>query len=415
MALSTLRSLGSAWLKRLGLGSRGVKTVLFLTGLFLVGFAVVFGVRSLWSLGDGTSGLGPTGITQPRTAATNAPQSGVARSQSKSQTKTSPTAPASGRASSAASPVLPSTAPDAAATNYIKGEGQGEGQGEGGYYAQRQATAQPNAKSPAKSPSEQHRMDQVLAELPTTAIATPTATAPPQTPAPPTAPVSLNITAAQPEAIPATAPPVVTAPPPAVLPTMTAFGRAYRPAHEVRWADPTNYGERATQDIFKRAVFHQPLIVLHETVSSADSAIAYFQTPHPKDADQASYHTLIRRNGTVVYLVPPEKRAFGAGNSIFAGPAGPETVKTHKQYPPSVNNFSYHISLESPPDGYGPGESHSGYTEAQYASLAWLVAQSTVPNNRITTHRHVDRSGDRIDPRSFDVAYFEKVLQRFRQ
>lgn len=186
------------------------------------------------------------------------------------------------------------------------------------------------------------------------------------------------------------------------------------PAYEVLWADPTNYGDRYSTDIDGNPVYHQPIIVLHETVYSADSAINFFRTPHPNESDQASYHTLIRLNGTVIYMVPPEKRAFGAGNSVFIGPNGPETVKTHRSYPPSVNNFAYHVSLETPYDGQDDEETHSGYTEAQYQSLAWLVAQSTVPDYRITTHREVDRSESRIDPRSFDRQKFFALLHQLR-
>ena len=35
---------------------------------------------------------------------------------------------------------------------------------------------------------------------------------------------------------------------------------------------------------------------------------------------------------------------------------------------------------------------------AQYLALAWLVAHTGVPDERITTHRAIDQSGSRIDP-----------------
>ena len=63
-------------------------------------------------------------------------------------------------------------------------------------------------------------------------------------------------------------------------------------------------------------------MVLHETVGTASSAVNFFQTPHPNDDDQVSYHTLVGLDGTVYYLVPPDKRAFGAGDSVFVGAAG---------------------------------------------------------------------------------------------
>ena len=227
---------------------------------------------------------------------------------------------------------------------------------------------------------------------------------------------------ASPEAVaPATSQAIVQSAPSAALsqsapaPTQAQLAQAMEtPPYEILWADPTNYGDRYSTDIDGNPVYQQPLIVLHETVYSADSAINFFRTPHPDESDQASYHTLIRLNGTVIYMVPPEKRAYGAGNSVFVGPNGPETVKTHQRYPPSVNNFAYHVSLETPYDGQDDEVEHSGYTEEQYRSLAWLIAQSTVPDYRITTHREVDRSESRIDPRSFDRQKFLTLLHQLR-
>ncbi|PIG91505.1 peptidoglycan recognition family protein [Gloeocapsopsis sp. IPPAS B-1203] len=189
----------------------------------------------------------------------------------------------------------------------------------------------------------------------------------------------------------------------------------YQPNYEVVPVHPTNYGVRLTTDINGVPVTNQPIVVLHETVSSAASTINFFQTPHYNERQQASYHALIKLDGTVVYLVPPEYRAFGAGNSIFDGISGAEAVKTHANFPPSVNNFAYHVALETPPSGRNNARRHSGYTEEQYRSLAWLIAQSSVPDNRITTHRAVDRSGTRIDPRSFNLNKFLQILRTNRQ
>jgi hypothetical protein len=178
-------------------------------------------------------------------------------------------------------------------------------------------------------------------------------------------------------------------------------------------ADPTNYGDRYLTDINGQVLQNDFIAVLHETVGSAQSAINLFRTPHPRDEDQVSYHTLIGRDGTIYYIVPPEKRAYGAGNSIFNGPNGPETVRTHPTLPPSVNNFAYHVSLETPGDGFNHQRSHSGYTQAQYDSLAWLMAQTIIPDSRITSHQAVDRSGSRMDPRSFDRQRFLSGLHRY--
>ena len=191
--------------------------------------------------------------------------------------------------------------------------------------------------------------------------------------------------------------------------------RTYQPTEWFYLAHPTNFGERYRQDILGNPAVLTPLIVLHETVGSGWSAVRLFLTPHARDADQVSYHTLIMRNGKIIYLVPPDKRAFGAGNSIFRGRNGWETVRTSRTLSPSVNNFAYHISLETPPDGRHNGPRHSGYTNAQYYSLAWLVAKTGLPRHRITTHQAVDRSGSRQDPRSFNWMSFQTILNQFPQ
>ncbi|MEH2388719.1 MAG: peptidoglycan recognition family protein [Nostoc sp.] len=198
--------------------------------------------------------------------------------------------------------------------------------------------------------------------------------------------------------------------------TTKAFAR-YRPNYQVASVDPSNYGERYAQDVNGIPVNNQPIIVLHETGYSASSAVNFFQVAHNDESVQASYHALIKLEGTVVYLVPPEKRAFGAANSVFDGSEGVETVQTNPNLPASVNNFAYHVSLETPPDSYDSSsqQTHSGYTEAQYNSLAWLIAQSQVRNDRITTHRLVDRSGKKIDPINFDGNKFLNLLNTYRQ
>ncbi|MGL5922432.1 peptidoglycan recognition protein family protein [Chroococcidiopsis sp.] len=194
----------------------------------------------------------------------------------------------------------------------------------------------------------------------------------------------------------------------------TATATSYKPRYQIAWAHPLNYGDRFATDIYGKPVYNKPIIVLHETVYSAASAINTFRTPHQQDDKQVSYHTLIGLDGTVIYIVPPEKRAFGAANSVFIGSHGAETVKTHPNLASSVNNFAYHVSLETPVDGRDRDRRHSGYTQAQYKSLAWLIAQSKVPDARITTHKAVDRSGSRSDPRSFDRRKFLSLLHAYR-
>jgi hypothetical protein len=189
----------------------------------------------------------------------------------------------------------------------------------------------------------------------------------------------------------------------------------YQPKYTVATIDSSNYGDRYKTDIHGKTLNNQPIAVLHETVGSAMSAINTFRTSHDNNNQQSSYHALITLNGTIVYLVPADKRAFGAGNSVFRGSKGIEAVQTSPNLPPSVNNFAYHISLETPLDGQKNSINHSGYTDAQYKSLAWLMALSNIPDERITTHQKVDLTGNRLDPRSFSFDKFFSILHTYRQ
>jgi N-acetylmuramoyl-L-alanine amidase len=179
----------------------------------------------------------------------------------------------------------------------------------------------------------------------------------------------------------------------------------------VEWAAPTNYGERMTKDLNGNVLNNALIVVIHETVGSAESAVNTFKAPnYSQEGDQVSYHALIALDGTVIFTVPFQYRAYGAGNSVFMGANGPESVQTNPRVAASVNNFAYHFSLETPVDGRHNGNTHSGYTAQQYQSLAWLVRYTKVPDTRVTYHKVVDRSGSRKDPRSFDQNFFFKTL-----
>lgn len=177
-------------------------------------------------------------------------------------------------------------------------------------------------------------------------------------------------------------------------------------------ADPSNYGERQHRDEYGRKVPHEPqLIVLHETVISEADTLKLFRTPHPRDADQVSYHMLLSPTGQRLRLVPDAKRAYGAGMSAW----GDMSVRIRPTSPGSINNVALHLSLVSPPDGRGESPAHSGYTPAQYESAAAQVllwqARWGIPLNRLTTHAAVDRSRSRSDPRAFRWHRFEQAWQ----
>jgi len=179
-------------------------------------------------------------------------------------------------------------------------------------------------------------------------------------------------------------------------------------------ADPTSYGPRLASDWQGRPVVPQApaLIVLHETVVDEASALALFRRNHSDDGQQASYHVLIGRDGRRIRVVPDGARAFGAGDSDFQGMA----VQLKPDLQPSVNNIALHVSLVSPPDGAdGERRGHSGYTEAQYRSLASQIAlwqaRYGIQATLVLTHQEVDRSGSRRDPRSFEWRRLGQDLQ----
>lgn len=179
----------------------------------------------------------------------------------------------------------------------------------------------------------------------------------------------------------------------------------YTPKEEIANVAKENYADR-TQTKFK------PLIVLHETDATASSVINLFQNPK----SQVSYHVMIKLDGSLVYFTDSKKRAFGASPSQFNGEFE-ERVRDDGRKVKSVNNFAYHISFETPTSGQPPNEdkrsTHSGYTEAQYNSLAWLTARTGVPLERITTHQFVDIGQGKQDPRSFNRAKFEKLWNSY--
>ena len=193
---------------------------------------------------------------------------------------------------------------------------------------------------------------------------------------------------------------------------LQALVAALRNAPQKVPVDPTNFGERFRRDAFGRAIDPTPrLVVLHETVYGMNSAIQTFRTPHPNDEDQVSYHALIGEDGEVVQLLDPSKRAFGAGNSAFNG----QWVVTNPKVGGSVNNFALHVSLETPLDGENDNAGHSGYSSAQYDSLAALLAdwmgRYPITLEAITTHRAFDLGGERSDPRSFNWQALQERLQ----
>lgn len=179
-------------------------------------------------------------------------------------------------------------------------------------------------------------------------------------------------------------------------------------------AHPDNFGDRDPRDAIGREIPNKPsIIVLHETVISAPATVNLFQTPHPNDNDQASYHILIDRSGEIIRIVPDAKRAYGSGYSRF----GDFTIHSKSPDNFSINNVALHVSLETPSDGRGDVTGHSGYTNQQYSSIAKQVllwqAKYGIPIFRVTTHEWADRSHSRYDPRSFRWDLFDKFHRQY--
>lgn len=180
-------------------------------------------------------------------------------------------------------------------------------------------------------------------------------------------------------------------------------------AEEQQLADASNYGTRDSRDYLGRQLASQPrFVVIHETVMGEKDTISLFKANHPNDNDQVSYHVVVARDGRLIRVVPDDHRAYGAGMSHIMG----STLRAKKDSAGSINNVALHISLVSPA-GFKHSDSHTGYTSAQYSSIAkqilkWQM-QYGIPMARVTTHYAVDRSHSRYDPRSFHWDKFDNV------
>jgi N-acetyl-anhydromuramyl-L-alanine amidase AmpD len=222
----------------------------------------------------------------------------------------------------------------------------------------------------------------------------------------PKQPHSKQITAASPRRAPL-APAAVT--PDAVTACIRSTGI---PAETTVAADPTNYGKREPTDDQGKSVNHVPmLIVLHETVASEMETLNLFRTRHDNESEQSSYHMVIAEDGRRIRTVGDDYRAFGAGDSAFSN----YTIRLKKGSDGSLNNIALHVSLVSPDDGRGDNATHSGYTKYQYASAAAqvLIWQATygIPLGYLTTHKAIDQSNSRKDPRSFNWRIFSAAYR----
>lgn len=140
---------------------------------------------------------------------------------------------------------------------------------------------------------------------------------------------------------------------------------------------------------------YEPLLVIHETGVPLEDCLAAMGAPNTL----VSYHVVVATDGTVYYCVLASDKAYGAASSSFDG----------ESMDGSVDDFSYHVALESPLIT----QPHAGYSDAQYRGLAYVIAQTGIPDARITTHGYVDTSNQYGDPSNLDMGRLFRELHKF--
>ena len=130
-------------------------------------------------------------------------------------------------------------------------------------------------------------------------------------------------------------------------------------------------------------------VVLHATADGGSEAGAEEWLTEPRS--QASAHLHLRRDGTVVRLVPDGRRAWHAGVSRWKGRE-------------NVNGFSLGWELANRNDGREP------YTDAQYGAAIRLAAhyvKQGLSLEAFVSHAAVALpAGRKTDPARFDWARF---------
>lgn len=135
-----------------------------------------------------------------------------------------------------------------------------------------------------------------------------------------------------------------------------------------------NHSPRSSADV--------SMLVLHATVGSYESALAWLCNP----ASKVSTHYLIRKDGHIAQLVPDALEAWHAGRSAWQGLTSAQ-----------IQACSLGIELENANDGHDP------YPPAQLAAAHWL-SQSLIVRYQITRDmvvRHLDIAtpkGRKTDP-----------------
>jgi hypothetical protein len=136
-----------------------------------------------------------------------------------------------------------------------------------------------------------------------------------------------------------------------------------------------------------------PIVVIHDSNGPAENALSWSLDSRVK----GSYHTVIRRDGTITYLIPSWAKAAACGPSSYLTPEGPVSINGN------VDPFAYSVCLEGP----------MPYTVEEYYSLSYLISLMGIEREQVVVHGDVlDASvGDR-DPCVVDmVALWKQVAK----
>lgn len=162
-----------------------------------------------------------------------------------------------------------------------------------------------------------------------------------------------------------------------------------RPAREDRLRQSPNHSPRPG------SVRGIACIVLHATADGGSEEAA--ESWMCSVRSMVSAHLHLRRDGTVVRLVPDVRRAWHAGISAWKARS-------------DVNDFSLGWELANRNDGKEP------YTDAQYAAVARLAAHYVRQGMRpeaFVSHAEIALPvGRKTDPRGFDWARFRAGVER---
>lgn len=135
-------------------------------------------------------------------------------------------------------------------------------------------------------------------------------------------------------------------------------------------------------------------IVLH---ADAASTIASSMDWCRRRESGVSYHIMIGRNGSIYWLVPPERRAWHAGPSSWDG------VR-------DCNNYTIGVCLSNRNDGVEPYSLLQRMAAVEVCAL--LCKHFDIPTARITTHALVATpKGRKTDPRGLDLSAFLTTVE----